>query len=123
MRALGLVILTLAGLAMAQVATKVPPEKLAKAYRYELVLSPLEESKLPPAAPDADRLRNVFVQKMGILELAPTPVSEAKKAGWTYLLYTESPLPETEIQEILKTAGLKAESIQLLSTLEKPKTD
>ena len=65
MPALGLIILTLAGLAMAQVATKVPPEKLAKTYRYELVLSPLEESKLPPAAPDAHRLRNAFVQKWG----------------------------------------------------------
>jgi len=119
MRASGLVIMTLCGLAVAQVATKVPPEKLSKTYRYELVLSPLEETKLPPAAPDAHRLRNAFVQKMGILELAPTPASDARKAGWTYLLYTESPLPETDIQEILKTAGLKAESIQLLPTPEK----
>jgi hypothetical protein len=61
-------------------------------------------------------------KKWGFLELAPTPASEAKKAGWTYLLYTESPLPETDIQEILKTVGLKAESIQLLSTPEKPQT-
>jgi len=115
--------MTLSGLAVAQVATKVPPEKLAKTYRYELVLSPLEEGKLLPAAPDVHRVRNAFVQKMGILELAPTPAAEAEKAGWTYLLYTESPLPETDIREILKTAGLKAESIQLLSTPEKPKTN
>jgi hypothetical protein len=62
-------------------------------------------------------------KKWGFLELAPTPASDARKAGWTYLLYTESPLPETDIQEILKTAGLKAESIQLLATPEKPKTN
>jgi len=111
----------LIGLAAAQVATKVPPEKLAKAYQYELLLEPLEETKLPPPPPDWQVVRKAFVEKMGVIDLVPVSASQAEKAGWTYLLYTEGPLPETDIQEILKTTGLRASRIDPVSSPESPK--
>ena len=110
----------LVGLAMAQVATQVPPEKLAKAYQYELLLEPLEETKLPPPPPDWQVVRKAFVEKMGVIDLVPVSASQAEKAGWTYLLYTEGPLPETDIQEILKTTGLRASRIDPVSSPENP---
>lgn len=110
----------LTGLSLAQVATQAPSGKLTKAYRYELVLTSIDEQKLSPSAPPADRVREAFVQKMGVIDLSPVSASQAKKAGWTYLLYTEGPMPDSDIQEILKTIGLRAARISLLSSPENP---
>ncbi len=110
----------LTGLAAAQVTTQVPPEKLAKAYRYELLLEPLEETKLPPPPPDWQRVRKAFLEKQGIIDLKPASAASGKVRPSAFLLYTERPIPTSDIQEILKTIDLRASRIDLVSSPENP---
>ncbi len=110
----------LTGLAAAQVATQIPPEEVTKAYRYELLLEPLEETKLPPPPPDWQGVRRAFVEKQGIIDLKPASDASGKVRPATFLLYTEGPMPTSDIQEILKTIGLRAARIDLVSSPENP---
>ncbi len=110
----------LTGLAAAQVATQIPPEEVAKAYRYELLLEPLEETKLPPPPPDGHMVRKAFLEKQGIIDLKPASDASGKVRPSAFLLYTEGPMPTSDIQEILKTIGLRAARIDLVSSPEKP---
>jgi hypothetical protein len=118
--------LLLAGLAWAQGVAQATPEKLHKAYRYELIVGPLEEMKLPPPPPEAGRVRQAFVEKQGILDLRPSMSADGRVVPSTFLLSTEGPLPHSDIQEVLevlKTIGLRATRIHLVSSPEKPQKD
>ncbi len=115
--------LLLAGLAWAQGVAQATPEKLHKAYRYELIVGPLEEMKLPPPPPEAGRVRQAFVEKQGILYLRPSMSADGRVVPSTFLLCTEGPLPDSDIQEVLKTIGLRATRIHLVSSPEKPQKD
>jgi len=79
--------------------------------------------KLPPPPPEAGRVRQAFVEKQGILDLRPSMSADGRVVPSTFLLSTEGPLPDSDIQEVLKTIGLRATRIHLVSSPEKPQKD